>query len=88
MEKIYKLGTVSYEHNGYLHKGVINHDAVKIVTFFDPKLGTKTFDNVINWINSINNIYIDSNTTNYLENLDNFKILNQEIDKLYNINSD
>ena len=44
---MYKLGTVSYEHNGYLHKGVINHDAVKIVTFFDPKLGTKTFDNVI-----------------------------------------
>jgi hypothetical protein len=86
MEKIYKLGTVSYEHNGYLHKGVINHDAVKIVTFFDPQIGTKTFDNVINWINTINNINVDSKSINYIENLDNFTILNEEIDKLYNIN--
>ena len=88
MENIYKLGTVSYEHNGYLHKGVIDHDAVKIVTFFDPKIGTRTFDNVINWINTINNIYVDLKSINYIENLDNFTILNEEIDKLYNINSE
>ena len=93
------LGSVSYKHrDGYVHTGFIDNDTIHIHTYKDPKVGTAVFDNVIYWINKIDSIVYNTkkddihlsmkNSEDWMENIIDFRMFNEEINKMYNINSD
>lgn len=93
------LGSVSYKHrDGYVHTGFIDNNTIHIHTYKDPKVGTAVFDNVIYWINKIDSIVHNTkedhihlsmkNSEDWMENIIDFRILNEKINKMYNINFD
>ena len=93
------LGSVSYKHrDGYVHRGFINNNTIHIHTYKDPKVGTAVFDNVIYWINKIDSIVHNTkednihlsmkNSEDWMENIIDFRILNEKINKMYDINFD